>query len=223
MKPEYEYIWNRTYRIDHWTRFLALAVLTLTGFFIHWPFLPAGEPGGVGVMAWMRFAHFVAAYVLILGLAVRVYLSLNSTFDSDWRDFSLLENIRNIPDVLLYYLFLKDTHKKYRRYNPLQALTYLFWIFLILFMTFTGFALYHGNVFGLFWAPDYFGWVNRLMGGESYTRIWHFLGMWIFIVTTAIHVYMAAMYTWVHRDHTFRSMFSGYKLKISESHGVHRK
>lgn len=219
MERVYVYEWSRAYRIDHWVRVLAMAVLTFTGFYIHWPFLAAGEPGGVGIMAWMRFAHFISAYVLILGLIVRIYLAFNSTFDADWRDFGIQKNIKNIPDVLLYYLFIKDTHKKYRRYNPMQALTYLFWIFLILFMALTGFALYHGKVFGLFPAQDYFGWVSRLLGGESYTRIWHFLGMWIFIVTTAIHVYMAAMYAGVHRDHTFRSMFSGYKLKAPEGHG----
>ncbi|MBI3994861.1 MAG: Ni/Fe-hydrogenase, b-type cytochrome subunit [Nitrospirae bacterium] len=219
MKREYVYEWNLTYRTDHWLRFLAITVLTLTGFYIHWPFLPGGEPGGLAVMAWMRFAHFTAAYIFILGLVVRVYLSFNSTFDSDWRDFSLLENIKNIPDVLLYYLFLKESHKKYRRYNPMQALTYLFWAFLILFMAATGFALYHGRVFGLFPAQAAFGWVNRLLGGESYTRIYHFLGMWIFIVTVAIHVYMAAMYAVIHRDHTLRSMITGYKYKVREPAG----
>ncbi|HEY4485964.1 MAG TPA: Ni/Fe-hydrogenase, b-type cytochrome subunit [Nitrospiria bacterium] len=219
MEREYQYVWNKTYRIDHWVRVLAIAALSLTGFYIHWPFLPSGEWGGVGVMAWMRFVHFVSAYVFILGLVVRVYLALNSTFDADWQDFSLLQNIKNIPDVLLYYLFLKDSHKKYRRYNPMQALTYLFWACLILFMTATGFALYHGKVFGLFSAPSAFGWVNLLLGGESYTRIWHFIGMWIFLVTASIHVYMAAMYAWIHRDHTFRSMFSGYKLKAPEGRG----
>ena len=219
MAREYIYSWNRTYRIDHWVRVLALAVLTLTGFYIHWPFLPAGEPGGMGLMAWMRFAHFGSAYILVLGLVVRVYLAFNSNFDADWREFGIIKNLRNVIDVLFYYLFIKDTHKEYRRYNPMQAFTYLFWVFLILFMTATGFALYHGEVFGLFPAQTGFGWVNRLLGGESYTRIWHFLGMWVFIITTAIHVYMAIMSPWVHRDHAFRSMISGYKLKVGHERG----
>ena len=219
MEREYEYSWNLTYRIDHWVRVLALTILTFTGFYIHWPFLPGGEPGGFAVMAWMRFAHFTAAYIFILGLVVRLYLAFNSTFDADWRDFGIIRNLKNIPDILLYYLFLKKTHKEYRRYNPLQAFTYLFWIFLILFLTLTGFALYRGKVFGIIPAQDSFLWVRDLLGGESYTRIWHFLAMWVFLITTAIHVYMAAMTTWIRRDHTFRSIFSGYKLKIQGSRG----
>ncbi len=216
MNTQREYVWSWTYRIDHWVRVLALVVLTVTGFYIHWPFLSGGEQGGFLLMAWMRFAHFVSAYVLILGLVVRIYLAFRSTFDADWRDFGIVRNVKNIPDVLLYYLFLKDTHKPYRRYNPLQALTYLFWALLIVFMALTGFALYRGSVFGLLQAPDAFEWVNALLGGRAYTRVWHFLAMWLFLIMIAIHIYMAASIGWVQRDHTLSSMLTGYKLKTGE-------
>lgn len=213
MEREYIYAWSRTDRIVHWTITLAVAVSTLTGFYIHWPFIEGGAPGGVEVMAWMRFAHFIGAYALILGLIVRVYLAFASRFDADWRDFSLWRNLRSVPDILGYYFFLKRSHREYRRYNPLQALTYFFWLLLILFLSLTGFALYHGKIFGVLSAPDSFRWVNDLLGGESYTRIWHYLAMWVFLITVAIHVYMAAMTSWTNRDHTFRSIFTGYKLK----------
>jgi Ni/Fe-hydrogenase 1 B-type cytochrome subunit len=213
MEREYVYSWSVTERIVHWVIALAVAVLTLTGFYIHWPFIEGGAPGGVDVMAWMRFSHFVAAYALILGLIVRVYLAFASLFDADWRDFGLWRNLRNIPDIVGYYMFLKPSHKEYRRYNPLQALTYFFWLFLILFLTLTGFALYRGRIFGVFSATESFGWVNTLLGGESYTRIWHYLAMWVFLITVAVHVYMAAMTAWTNRDHTFRAIITGYKVK----------
>jgi Ni/Fe-hydrogenase 1 B-type cytochrome subunit len=213
MEREYIYAWSRTERIVHWVVTLAVAVLTLTGFYIHWPFVEGGAPGGVGVMAWMRFTHFVAAYALILALVVRVYLAFASVFSADWREFGLWRNLRSVPDILGYYLFLKRSHKEYRRYNPLQALTYFFWLLLVLFFALTGFALYRGRVFGILPAPDSFMWVNALLGGESYTRIWHYLAMWVFLITVAIHVYMAAITAWTNRDHTFRSIFTGYKAK----------
>jgi Ni/Fe-hydrogenase 1 B-type cytochrome subunit len=213
MEREYIYAWCRTERIVHWVVALAVTVLTLTGFYIHWPFIEGGAPGGVDVMAWMRFAHFAGAYALILGLIVRVYLAFASRFDADWRDFSLWRNLRSVPDILGYYLFLKRSHREFRRYNPLQALTYFFWLLLILFLSLTGFALYRGKIFGILSAPDSFRWVNDLLGGESYSRIWHYLAMWVFLITVAIHVYMAAMTSWTNRDHTFRSIFTGYKVK----------
>lgn len=213
MEREYQYEWSLTFRIGHWVIVLAVALLTFTGFYINWPFLEGGVPGRIDLMAWMRFVHFVAAYVLVLALVVRIYLAFASTFAANWREFGLWRNLRNAPEILAYYLFLKDSHKEYGRYNPLQALTYLLWLLLIIFMFLTGFALYRGTVFGLLPAPDSFQWVNRLLGGESYTRIWHYLGMWVFLIMVAVHVYMAAMTGWTQRDHTFRSIITGYKLK----------
>jgi Ni/Fe-hydrogenase 1 B-type cytochrome subunit len=203
--------WSAGYIIEHWVRVISIVVLTFTGLYIHWPFI-AGGPESF-IMAWMRFFHFIAAYALILGLVVRVYMAFRSTFDSDWRDFSITENIKNIPDILGYYLFIKGSHKDYRKYNPLQALAYLFVALVIIFTALTGGALYHGRVFLVLTAPDSFRWVSNLLGGESYTRIWHILAMWFFIIFMLIHVYMSIMISMINKDKTFSSIFTGYKLK----------
>ncbi len=206
--------WNLAYILEHWIRVLAVAVLVFTGFYIYRPFL-AGGPESF-IMAWMRFFHFVAAYALILGLVVRVYMAFRSTFDRDWRDFGIIRNIKNVPDILGYYLFIKGAHKDYRKYNPLQALAYLGVGLVILVTIFTGGALYHGNLFGFIKAPDHFQWVNSILGGEAVTRIIHFLATWFFIIFVLIHVYMSLMINAVHKDKTFLSIFTGYKVK---SHG----
>jgi len=203
--------WSAGYIIDHWVRVISIVVLTFTGLYIHWPFI-AGGPESF-IMAWMRFFHFIAAYALILGLVVRVYMAFRSTFDSDWKDFSITENIKNVPDILGYYLFIKGSHKDYRKYNPLQALAYLFVALVIIFTALTGGALYHGRAFLILPAPDSFRWVSNLLGGESYTRIWHILAMWFFIIFMLIHVYMSIMITMINKDKTFSSIFTGYKLK----------
>ena len=203
--------WSLGYIIEHWTRVVAIAVLTVTGFYIHWPFIAGGLESFI--MAWMRFFHFVAAYILILGLVVRVYMAFRSTFDADWKDFGIIRNIKNIPDILGYYLFIKGSHKDYRKYNPLQALTYLCVAAVIIIAALTGGALYHGNVFGFVKAPDGFLWVNALLGGEAVTRIVHILSMWFFIIFVMIHVYMGIMTTMVNKDRTFTSILTGYKLK----------
>jgi len=203
--------WSLGYIIEHWTRVIAIAVLAFTGLYIHWPFI-AGGPESF-IMAWMRFFHFVAAYALILGLVVRVYMAFRSTFDADWKDFAVIENLKNVPDILGYYLFIKGSHKDYRKYNPLQALAYLGVAAVIIITALTGGALYHGSVFGVLKAPNSFLWVNTLLGGESATRIVHILSMWFFIVFLLIHVYMSIMITMVNKDRSITSIFTGYKLK----------
>ena len=211
MENIYKREWSAGYIIEHWVRVISIVVLTFTGLYIHWPFI-AGGPESF-IMAWMRFFHFTAAYALILGLVVRVYMAFRSTFDNDWKDFSIIENLKNVPDILGYYLFIKGSHKDYRKYNPLQALAYLFVAVVIIFTALTGGALYHGRVFLILSAPASFQWVSSLLGGESYTRIWHILAMWFFIIFILIHVYMSIMITMINKDRTFSSIFTGYKLK----------
>jgi Ni/Fe-hydrogenase 1 B-type cytochrome subunit len=211
MKEELVKEWSLGYILDHWIRVVAIAVLVFTGIYIHTPFI-AGGPDST-IMATTRFFHFISAYALVLGLVVRVYMAFKSTFDADWKDFSIIENIKNIPDVLAYYLFIKGSHKDYRRYNPLQALAYLFTGLVIIFTALTGAALYHGKAFGFITCPDSFRWVVNILGGESYTRIWHILAMWYFIVFVLIHVYLAISITMIEKDRTLTSIFTGYKLK----------
>ncbi len=203
--------WSLGYILDHWIRVIAIAVLVFTGIYIHTPFI-AGGPDST-IMASMRFFHFLCAYALILGLVIRIYMAFRSTFDADWKDFSITENLKNVPDILSYYLFIKGSHKDYRRYNPLQALAYLFTALAIIFTILTGGALYHGNLFGILPCPGTFRWVSSILGGESYTRIWHILAMWYFIVFVLIHMYLAISISVINKDRTFTSIFTGYKLK----------
>jgi Ni/Fe-hydrogenase 1 B-type cytochrome subunit len=209
-KPVLEY--NNAYIADHWVRVVAMAVLIFTGFFIHWPFI-AGGPNST-IMASMRFFHFVAGYTFIIGLVIRVYMAFNSRFDADWRDFGIMRNLVNVPDILCWYLFLKKEHKKYRRYNPLQAYAYLGVAFLVVLAAVTGFAIYHGKLFLLIDSQAAFGWVNHLLGSESYTRLAHIFIMWCFIVFMIIHVYLSWMNSAVKRDNSFTSIFTGYKLDV---------
>lgn len=215
MEKELKYEWNWAYRLDHWVRVIAVAVLVFTGFYIHWPFMGGGPDSFL--MAWMRFFHFIASYAIVLGLVIRIYMAFNSAFDRDWKDFGLLKNLRDLPDMLGYYLFIKGTHKDYRKYNPLQAFAYLLIALLIIFTALTGAALYKGKAFGFINAEESFRWVNTMLGGESNTRILHFLSMWVFIIFVGIHVYMSLLQTAVNKDKTFMSIFTGYKLKKKTS------
>jgi Ni/Fe-hydrogenase 1 B-type cytochrome subunit len=202
--------WNWAYIADHWVRVAAMFTLIFTGIYIHTPFIAGGPDSNI--MANMRFFHFFAAYAFLIGLVIRVYIAFFSKFDADWRDFGIMRNLVNVEDILLWYVFLKREHKKYRKYNPLQAYAYLGVAFLMVLAAVTGFAIYHGNILLVIDSQAAFGWVNHLLGGESYTRIAHILIMWCFIVFMVIHVYLSWMNSAVKKDNSFTSIFTGYKL-----------
>ena len=200
------YEWNLVYRMNHWLRAISIFTLIFTGYYIYWPFLSPEEDSQL--MNLMRFFHFISMYIIILSFIAQLY------FDRDiWEYLPTWNKIKTIPDMLAYYLFLKDTHEEYGKFNPLQALTYFFWGLLLIIETLTGFAIYSGNIFGIWDSRTAFGWVNNILGGMPITRLVHFAIMWIFIITVPVHVYMVILKNLTDRDSTFWSIFTGYKLK----------
>ena len=109
MANKLKYEWSLALRAEHWVRVIAISILVFTGFYIHWPFISGGAESAV--MSWMRFFHSVAAYALVLGLVVRVYMAFNSAFERDWKEFSVNKSLRDLPDILGYDLFLKKLTK----------------------------------------------------------------------------------------------------------------
>lgn len=201
MAKQRVYHWSAAFRIQHWLHLAAILTLVFTGFYIHSAFYPGtGES-----MAWNRWFHFVGAYVLVFAFIFRVYLMFSSYEGADWKEIlPLWRNVKHIPDITAYYLFMKDTHRHYHRYNPLQALAYTAMGLCVIVMACTGFALRDG------WLHSEFAWVNNLLGGLVYTRLVHFFGMWALIVLSLIHLYFAIRQTIVDKDRALMSMVDGY-------------
>jgi len=204
MAKQRVYHWTAAIRMHHFVNLVAMVVLVFTGFYIHSPFMAGGEE----TMAWMRWSHLIAAYLLLFGLVARIYLMFNSREAADWKELLPLPgNLANLPDIAMYYLFIKNTHRHYERYNPLQALAYVFMGVMIFVMAMTGFALHTG------WLHNSFAWVNALLGGVMITRMVHFLGMWLLIIVSFVHVYFVLRQNALDHDRCFMSMIDGYCLK----------
>lgn len=174
--------------VMHWLHLVSIFVLVYTGFFIHDPF-------GPGTMDFMRGAHFVFMWVLIIVAIVRVIWAFagagsatggERTLTKDYKHFGWQrENRGQFWQTIKYYLFLRRTHPHGAKYNPLQKMTYILWLLLILAQAITGFALYPATA-ALF-KPLIYG-----VGGEMVMRSIHFTIMWLFIMTTALHIYLSA-------------------------------
>src|SRR5512145_2713949 len=68
------YVYEAPVRLWHWINALSLVVLAITGYFIGSP-LPTmpGEASANYLMGYIRFAHFAAGYLFLVGLAGRLY------------------------------------------------------------------------------------------------------------------------------------------------------
>ncbi len=175
--------------MTHWINLVSIVALTISGFYIHYPFLP-------GLMSVARGMHFFFMFVLLINLAVRIIGAFTVKSATRLGSREVDTDIKNwLPQKLnrgqmwpwlKYYLFLKKEHPIGAKYGVLQKLAYLFTVPLTLAAAYTGFAIWGPTMdWGFFIAG------TDAVGGPMHMRIIHYYIMWGFIVFTAIHVYLA--------------------------------
>jgi Ni/Fe-hydrogenase 1 B-type cytochrome subunit len=210
------YVFEAPVRIWHWLHALSIVVLAVTGYLIANP-LPSigGEASEHFMMGNLRMIHFIAGYVFGIGFAVRIYWAIVGNSHSRelfylplWRG----EWWRNFWEELKFYLFMRDDAPPITGHNPIAQTAY--WVFnvlLTLFMIVTGFALY-GEGLGLgSWADTWFGWVFIWLGDAQNVRMWHILGMWLFIMFSILHIYMAIRADIMTRQSSVSTILSGWR------------
>lgn len=205
------YVWELPVRLVHWTIFFSIIVLSVTGYYLHNPFIISRAPDGF-LMATMRFIHEVTAFVFTLAFLVRIAWFFMGNRYAHWRAFVPLTRAqwRSIRDMLKYYLFLRWRAPEEIGHNSLAAVVYLGIYLLFLAQILTGFALFQWvagtgpwtTLFG--WLPD---WINI-----QYLRQVHYLLMFIFIAFTIHHVYSSLLVSAEEKNGLLGSIFSGYKF-----------
>lgn len=185
-----------TARILHWINFTIIGVLAITGLYIRDPIkFPV-----VSTMGMATKIHYIAMYLLLSVTVVKLYYSC---FNKDYRElFIRPKDIKNLPKVIKYYLFLTDTLPKARRYNAGQKALYNTWTLMVIFQAVTGFILY---------SPEYIIKYSSMLGGPVLVRQMHFLMTWGFVVTAAIHVYFGFLAGWS----VVKSIFTGKQDTVS--------
>jgi Ni/Fe-hydrogenase 1 B-type cytochrome subunit len=167
-----------------------MLILGFTGFYIHNPFFNWN-------MQQARTLHFIFMYVVLWNLVARVYWAFfgkgtdltktHDAFGRDSKNFMVQEmNKGKFLETVKYYLFLRKTHPATAKFNTLQKGTYNFWALLLLVQGYTGFAIY-----GPFMNLGFFEFGTGLVGGLMNMRMIHYFIMWVFIITSMIHIYLA--------------------------------
>ncbi len=219
-----KYEWTVAIRLLHWITFIAIGVLTFTGFYIAWPFWFVHTPGtkeayNMFSMANVRLVHFIAAYVFIFAIILRVYLAFASWIDADWKEFMFRWlNVREWVATLKNYLTFKPYGVKglKTKYNPVQSLAYFAFIVFSVLQIITGLILYTMNensIRGVAWVQKVLFPVTELFGGYADVRIVHHLIMWFFIIFVMAHVYMVIAHDVGEKNGSLSSMFTGFKYE----------
>ena len=210
------YVYEAPVRIWHWVNAASIVVLCVTGYLIGKP-LPAlgGEASDSFQFGYIRAAHFIAGYALAIGFAARMYWAVVGNHHARqifWLPLANREWWREVLFELRWYLLLEKRPKKYIGHNPLAQLAMFFMITLgTIFMIVTGFALYAEGQQQGGWADMAFGWVIPLFGSSLDVHNWHRLGMYLIVVFTMIHIYVAVREDILSRQSIVSTMISGHR------------
>ena len=211
------YVYEAPIRLWHWIQFFAIATLCVTGFFIGHP-LPS-QPGQAYdhfLMGYIRFAHFTAAYIFIIGFLFRIYWAFAG--NSHAREIFLPpvfrgEYWRGVWHEIKWYLFLAREPNKYSGHNPLAILAmHVMFVWGSIFTILTGLALFGEGTLEGSWQYDWFSsWITPIFGQPQAVRTAHHLAMWYLITFILVHIYVAIREDIMSRQSIVSSMISGWR------------
>lgn len=211
------YVYEAPIRLWHWINAFSIFTLAVTGYLIGSP-PPAvgGEASASFVFGWIRVIHFSAAYVLAVGLLLRIYWAFVGNHHARqiflpavWRG----QFWRELGHEVAWYAMVAKQPLKYAGHNPLATLVmHVMFVWGIVFMVFTGFALYgEGTGMGSWQFTLFSSWIIPLFGQSQDVHTWHHLGMWFILCFIIIHIYAAVREDIMSRQSIISSMFSGWR------------
>ncbi len=208
---EIRYTWEWPVRIVHWVNVLCIVVLCFTGFAIGTPFIaPAGN--APYVMGWIRFIHFVFAYLFTVACLSRLLWAFIGNHHASWKAFFPLFNAEGRKSALKmfkYYTFIGKKISYEVGHNAMAAMIYLVVYLLFAVQIATGFALYSQYSPSGLWHT-LAGPLLQLVGNQN-LRLVHHGVMWLLIGFVINHIYSAWLMDVKERNGTISGIFSGYK------------
>ena len=206
------YVWQIPVRVAHWTIFLSMVLLSITGWYLHSPFVAVSSRSGEYTLATVRFIHEVTAFVFTCAFLLRMYWFFVGNVYARWKAFvpTTRQQRRGVGQMLKYYLFLRWVAPDEVGHNPLAASMYLLVYALMFVQILTGFALYQW-LLGSGPLVAMFGWLPRLINIQ-YLREAHYFVMFLFMAFTIHHVYSALLVSIEAANGLMGSIFSGHKF-----------
>jgi Ni/Fe-hydrogenase 1 B-type cytochrome subunit len=206
------YVWDLVVRATHWTIFLSMIVLSITGLYLGRPFVAAPGPAGQSfVTGWMKIVHSYAAIAFSLAVFSRLVWMVIGPRRSNWRQFvpTSRRRWRDMISTFKFYVMLRSKPPATIGHNPLAGATYAVVFGLYLVMIFTGLALYSVSSHSYMHAWQF---LLPIFHGVQWTRWIHHVTMWLLIGFFVHHVFSALLTSRVEKNGVLDSIFSGYKF-----------
>jgi Ni/Fe-hydrogenase 1 B-type cytochrome subunit len=193
-----------TMRVIHWVTALSILTAVITGFYIGHPYYQTyiADPAvDKYVMAWNRWAHFIAAIILDVTSILIAYLMFFSRFEKPYKKMLPTgKNIKEFGEVVINLLTLnRKKNFDSSHGDSFNAIYFLVFHLLLAWMLLTGLQLYvHGLGSGHSSIGDWWpamlhlvtDWTIVVSGGTLMdVRITHHYTMWFVLCWVAFHIY----------------------------------
>ncbi len=205
------YVWEFPLRLTHWTNAFSILILSITGYYIGDPFIHAYSSKQY-IMGWIRLIHFIAAYIFIMSVIIRIYWAfMGNKFESYKECFPFsTEKRKEFLDALKFYFFIKKKHPYVIGHSALAAFTYFIVYLLFIFEIVSGFAIYSLTHSAIIWTV-LGGWLLGIMHLPT-IRLYHHLIMYVILAFVPLHIYATWYMDPTERNGLVSSIFSGYKF-----------
>ena len=213
------YVWELPVRFYHWLNAASILVLIATGFFMANPLaiMSQKEAAEKFTMGWVRYIHFVAAYVFFFNFLFRLYWGFVGNKYANWKQFiptskRFFHEMWTVfkIDILMVRKNGKQQDHLSVGHNAMAGFIYFMTFIAFLVQCLTGFGLYADM--SAWWFPQLFAWVPAVFGGDILTRQIHHWSMWFFILFTIVHVYLVFYHDYVEGRGEISSMGGGWKF-----------
>ncbi len=205
------YVWEWPVRFAHWIIFAAIVSLSITGYYMHSPFVIPHDRTAY-VMGTMRFVHLLSAFAFLGAVLIRVVWMFLGNQWSQWDQFipTTKKRLKDLVETLRYYGFMTWSPRPHIGHNAAAGAAYAAVFGMAFVEILTGLALY-SRVLGSRTLTFFLGWIPRVMDIQWLREI-HFLvmfGFWMFFIH---HLYTAILVSIEEEDGVMESIFSGYKF-----------
>lgn len=205
------YVWQCPVRMVHWTVVICITVLSITGLYMHMPYLEA-HSRSAWTMGTMRFIHEIFGFVLLAALILRIYWYFVGNRWSRWGSYvpHTADQRKRLTTTLKYYAFRRKLPLPEVGHNPLAAVFYLGVYVLIGIECLTGLTLY-AEVSHTKLAAFLTGWLLHRVDIQ-YLRFTHYFVMFLLIAFFVHHLYSALVNDFDLKNGLMGSIFSGWKF-----------
>jgi len=205
------YVWRYPLRLVHWTLVISIGVLSVTGYYIHNPFI-VGQVQHPFLMAQFRFVHECFGMIFSAAFLVRLYLFFAGNRWVHWRAMVPIRKAqwKEMIEVMKFYAFVRPVPVSKIGHNAMAAASYIGIYALVFVEIVTGLVMYNWLRHSPILTP-LVGWIPRMISIQN-IRLIHFFLMFVFVAFGILHVHLCLIVSSAEKRGLLDSIFTGYKI-----------